>query len=245
MKKGLAWRFTLAVTIMAVGAYVIMTAPGFASAGLHKVVVCKYVGTPGVNERLQTGGNPIVVDYHSLGAGFTGTFPYAFNDAQGRSIAVQYTDDVHFSDLSVCPAPDGPPPCEVDCGPPPTGDPSLSVAVECVGLDEQMDVTLSADGADAVEFFDPPTQTWLPADLPVTHFTNVTTVTFRFTYGESFVKLTANGDPLNCETTPPGGGGGGNGGGGGGKNPHPVVPPSPTLKQYTQDVKHGAEPGGG
>lgn len=77
--------------------------------GEHKVVVCKYVGTPGVDETLQTGQNPIVVDYHALGSGFDGTFPFAFSDAQGHSLAVQWTDDVHFSDLSVCPAPEGPP----------------------------------------------------------------------------------------------------------------------------------------
>jgi|SRR5688572_14195704 len=77
--------------------------------GEHQVVVCKYVGTPGVDEELQTGQNPIVVDYHALlGAGFNGTFPFAFSDAQGQSIAVQWTDDVHFSDLSVCPPGDSP-----------------------------------------------------------------------------------------------------------------------------------------
>jgi hypothetical protein len=77
--------------------------------GEHKVVVCKYVGTPGVDERLQTGNNPIVVDYHSL-PGFepaTDGFPFAFADAQGQSIAVQWTFDVHFSDLSVCPQGNG------------------------------------------------------------------------------------------------------------------------------------------
>src|SRR5512138_2905598 len=41
--------------------------------GEHKVVVCKYVGTPGVDERLQTGNNPITPDANSL-PGFTGTF---------------------------------------------------------------------------------------------------------------------------------------------------------------------------
>ena len=31
-----------------------------------KVFVCKYVGTPGVNERLQTGDNPIDVSINSI-----------------------------------------------------------------------------------------------------------------------------------------------------------------------------------
>ncbi len=48
-----------------------------------KVFVCKYVGTPGVDERLQTGDNPISVsinaipDYHGIGSWFA--------DAQDRS----------------------------------------------------------------------------------------------------------------------------------------------------------------
>jgi hypothetical protein len=48
-----------------------------------KVFVCKYVGTPGVDERLQTGDNPISVsidaipDYHGIGSWFA--------DAQVRS----------------------------------------------------------------------------------------------------------------------------------------------------------------
>src|SRR5262245_29175058 len=70
--------------------------------GEHKVVVCKYVGIPGVDEHLQTGGNPIVVDASSLGDGFSGTFPYAFPDAQVKSVAVKWTADEHFDDLGVC-----------------------------------------------------------------------------------------------------------------------------------------------
>ena len=76
--------------------------------GEHKVVVCKYVGTPGVDERLQTGNNPIVVDVSSLDDGFTGSFPYTFSDAHVKSVAVQWTDDQHFDDLGVCPPPSKP-----------------------------------------------------------------------------------------------------------------------------------------
>jgi hypothetical protein len=95
--------FGLAATAASAGAQ----GPG--PNGEHKVVVCKYVGTPGVDERLQTGNNPIVVDYHSL-PGFdpaSNGFPYAFADAQGQSIAVMWTFDMHFSDLSVCPQGNG------------------------------------------------------------------------------------------------------------------------------------------
>jgi len=53
-----------------------------------KVFVCKYVGTPGVDERLQTGQNPISVsvnsikDFHGIGS--------FFNDAQGRSYVLAF-----------------------------------------------------------------------------------------------------------------------------------------------------------
>lgn len=70
----------------------------------HKVVVCKYVGTPGVDERLQTGQNPIVVDEASLeGDGFVGIFPFEFEDAHGKSIAIRYAVDSHDGDISECP----------------------------------------------------------------------------------------------------------------------------------------------
>jgi hypothetical protein len=75
--------------------------------GEHQVVICKYVNQPGVGEVLQTGQNPIVADYHAV-PGFNGTLPFEFADQQGNSIAVQWTDDEHFSDLSVCPPGDTP-----------------------------------------------------------------------------------------------------------------------------------------
>jgi hypothetical protein len=62
----------------------------FASPG--KVYVCKYVGTPGVDERLQTGNNPIEVSVSTL-KGFAGTFPYEFADQQGKSIAIAYSGE--------------------------------------------------------------------------------------------------------------------------------------------------------
>src|SRR5262252_8732907 len=58
----------------------------------HKVWVCKYVGTPGVDERLQTGENPIAVDesaipVHPVKVGSE------FADAQGRSLVVGFVQD--------------------------------------------------------------------------------------------------------------------------------------------------------
>jgi hypothetical protein len=77
-----------------------------------KVIVCKYVGTPGVDETLQSGNNPINVSVNSLGSGFTGSFPYSFADAQGRSVAIRYATGPNESgSISECEAP--PPPTDV------------------------------------------------------------------------------------------------------------------------------------
>jgi uncharacterized repeat protein (TIGR01451 family) len=72
-----------------------------------KVFVCKYVGTPGVNERLQTGDNPIDVsvnaipDYQGVGSWFA--------DGQGRSYVLgpehEANDHVDEPSVSSCPSP--------------------------------------------------------------------------------------------------------------------------------------------
>lgn len=73
----------------------------------NKVWVCKYVGTPGVNERLKAGKQPIDVSVNSIKNWDGKTFPGWFADAQGRSVAIA------FSDIG------GPVPTAADC---PTGD---------------------------------------------------------------------------------------------------------------------------
>jgi hypothetical protein len=84
------------------------------AAHVGKVYVCKYVGTPGDNERLQTGQNPIDVsinaikDYQGVGSWF--------NDAQGRSFVLAEDIGQDEPDVSGCPAPDG--------GPTPSNTPS-------------------------------------------------------------------------------------------------------------------------
>ena len=66
-------------TVLA-GAAVAMAVPA------PKYFVCKYVGTPGVNESLQTGQNPISVSGNALDQPVViGAY---FNDAQGRSYVV-------------------------------------------------------------------------------------------------------------------------------------------------------------
>lgn len=69
-----------------------------------KYFVCKYVGTPGVNETLQTGQNPISVSGNAITPPVTiGAY---FNDAQGRSLVV--AEDTG-QDEPECPAPQNPP----------------------------------------------------------------------------------------------------------------------------------------
>lgn len=66
-------------------------APAHAADVNSKVFVCKYVGTPGVDERLQTGQNPIEVSGNAIAGRTTGQIFVGdqFKDAQGRSIVVQ------------------------------------------------------------------------------------------------------------------------------------------------------------
>ena len=54
----------------------------------HKDYVCKYVGKPGVDERLQTGNNPIWVDTVATGRGWATDL---FNDAQRSYVIVAET----------------------------------------------------------------------------------------------------------------------------------------------------------
>jgi hypothetical protein len=71
-----------------------------------KVFVCKYVGTPGVDERLQTGNNPISVSWKQ-GDRVPGTW---FNDKHDRSYVLAWDTGQPEPDVSLCPAPEGPPP---------------------------------------------------------------------------------------------------------------------------------------
>lgn len=94
--------------------------------GEHQVVVCKYVGIPGVGERLQTGSNPIVVDSHALeGRGFTGAFPFDFSDQQGNSKAIRWASGPHDGSLAECPG--QPPAIEVTAAAPLFRDPTCDV----------------------------------------------------------------------------------------------------------------------
>jgi hypothetical protein len=79
-----------AATIAAVG-LVALSAPAHAADANSQVWVCKYVRTPGEDEVLKPGKNPIQVNGHSVdqdkdGQIFVGD---QFADAQGRSVVVQ------------------------------------------------------------------------------------------------------------------------------------------------------------
>jgi LPXTG-motif cell wall-anchored protein len=73
----------------------------------RKVFVCKYVGTPGVDERLQTGNNPISVSINAIpdpegdGVHVGDQFP----DAHGRSVVIAFDTGQPEPDVSQCPQP--------------------------------------------------------------------------------------------------------------------------------------------
>lgn len=77
------------------------------SAAAPKVFVCKYVGTPGVDERLQTGQNPISVSSNAI-KNYQGVGSY-FNDAHGRSYVLEEDNGQPEPNVSKCPAPQTPP----------------------------------------------------------------------------------------------------------------------------------------
>lgn len=82
----------------------------------NKVWVCKYVGTPGVNETLKPGADGLInVAVSSIQQNqWDGvTVPAWFSDAQDRSYVLKYSEfqgnpPVSRPDVSECPTPDGP-----------------------------------------------------------------------------------------------------------------------------------------
>lgn len=201
-----AWRFYGALAIAIIGTLSILLWVASAAASqehkIHKSYVCKYVGTPGVDERLQTGQNPIYVDNHSLAPGTANNDTYVgeeFSDAQGKSVViVANTAKLDPEpDVSQCPAPIGPPPCEGDdCPPPPCTE-------DCPPPPCEQDCPPPPCTTDCGP---PPCETDDCGPVPCTD---------------------------ECIVPPPH------------HHHHPQVPPSPTIKQYVQDVTHGADTGGG
>jgi len=117
-------KYLLSAAALMLGISVVATAaanpPPKEDKDPHKVYVCKYVGTPGAGEVLQTGQNPIEVDSHALeGDGFAGAFPFEFSDAQGKSVAIGWVGDGYpVLGIGDCPGPDtGTPDCSGDFDP--------------------------------------------------------------------------------------------------------------------------------
>lgn len=87
----------------------LLTLPAIALATpAPKVFVCKYVGTPGTNETLQTGQNPISVSSNAI-KDYKGPGSY-FNDAQGRSYVLVEDTGQPEPNVSECPTPINPTP---------------------------------------------------------------------------------------------------------------------------------------
>jgi hypothetical protein len=99
-----------AAATTAVVGLVALSAPAYAADADSKVWVCKYVGTPGDDEVLKEGKNPIEVSGHSVdkdkdGEVFVGD---QFADAQGRSVVVQIDGEDPGADIcSPTPPPNG------------------------------------------------------------------------------------------------------------------------------------------
>lgn len=80
------------------------------SAATDKVYVCKYVGQPGVDERLKDGKNPIEVAVSSIQNNqWNGQVPGYFSDAQDRSYVLGYVGEIPEPTADDCPGPDNPP----------------------------------------------------------------------------------------------------------------------------------------
>lgn len=114
-----------------------------------KFFVCKYVGTPGEDERLQTGQNPISVSGNALPDGTQ--VGDSFADAQGRSFVV--AEDTGQE--------------EPECPPPENEEPEVPVDV-CVNLDGlQLDVpdgyVLKGDTCHKVVIINDPKENETPA----------------------------------------------------------------------------------
>jgi hypothetical protein len=115
-----------------------LSAPAYAAPASSKVWVCKYVGTPGVDEVLKGGKNPIEVSSNSVDPGENGTIEVGdqFADAQGRSVVVQIGGASPGSDAcSATPPPTVPPtnPPKPGDGAPHTGGEGSDVPVGLVG----------------------------------------------------------------------------------------------------------------
>lgn len=100
------WLMYLIAAATASGLMVVTSQMPAGATGSDKVWVCKYVGTPGVDERLQTGQNPISVSVNAIDHNsWDGTVPGWFSDAHDRSYVLGYDNGEEEPDVSECPQP--------------------------------------------------------------------------------------------------------------------------------------------
>lgn len=175
--------------LVALAAVVPFLVTGTAFAGNlspSKAAVCKYVGKPGVNERLQTGNNPIVVDRKSWMQ--IGSY---FQDAQGRSYVLAFLNPGDPEpDVSQCPPPDSGP-SSVTPTAPTTTQPSCNDPNETVTPPNQTGVTWSPSGATVLKPGDSVTYTASPAN----GYTFPQGAQTSFTESNTF-------DPQTCQQPP-------------------------------------------
>lgn len=124
----------IALAIGIIAAFVLVlgvVADARASEGSDKVYVCKYVGTPGDGERLQTGQNPIEVSVNSI-PDYQGVGSY-FADQHGRSYVLANAPLDPEPSASSCPggtdpssAPSAPPSVEPSTSPEPSSSPTAT-----------------------------------------------------------------------------------------------------------------------
>lgn len=92
------------------------------AAPAEKVFVCKFVGKPGVDERLQTGNNPISVNSNAI-PNYQGVGSY-FADGQNRSYVLAVDSGQPEPNVSQCPQPTVTPPTPPVVPPTPTPTPT-------------------------------------------------------------------------------------------------------------------------
>lgn len=121
-----------------------------------KVYVCKFVGTPGVDERLQTGDNPLEVSVNAIKVKpvVVGSF---FNDKQGRSFVLGYVPMNPAPGLIDCQAKLTPTPTQVPTAAP-TNIPTPSPSIEPTSLTPTVPVPTGSTS---------PTPTASPTEVPV------------------------------------------------------------------------------
>jgi hypothetical protein len=132
----------------------------------YKVYVCKYVGTPGVNEQLKRGRNPIRVSATAIAG--DPVYPanvvgITFNDAQTHSIAIGWvgTKDVPLpkktrADCPPITPPNDPPPSTQPSSAPPSEAPSSAPPSEAPSSEPPSEAPSSAPPSEEPSISVPP-----------------------------------------------------------------------------------------